>query len=133
VSAEGIWKREPSAESREVLPEAGEDYEDYEASEMEVLETMKAGKFDVVDNKVISQIQKNYKKSIVLAKNVKNLFGPHGVRTTSILPKEGAIRPKLAVIGPNFPQTSQLLQYWSGWSNMWPVGCTTILFLLFDT
>jgi hypothetical protein len=35
-----------------VLPEAGEDYR-YEGSEMEVLETMTAAKFDVVDNKVI--------------------------------------------------------------------------------
>jgi hypothetical protein len=37
-----------------VLSEAGEDYE---GSEMEVLETMTAAKFDVVDSKVISQIK----------------------------------------------------------------------------
>jgi hypothetical protein len=33
-----------------VLPEAGEDYKE---SEMKALETMKAAKFDVIDNKVV--------------------------------------------------------------------------------
>jgi hypothetical protein len=50
MSADGIRKREPCAESRGVIPEAGEDYE---GSQMEVLGTMTAAKFDVVDNKVI--------------------------------------------------------------------------------
>jgi hypothetical protein len=58
MSADGIRKQEPCAESRGVLPEAGEDYE---GSEMEVLGTMTAAKFDVVDNKVIDLKSKKYK------------------------------------------------------------------------
>jgi hypothetical protein len=41
VSVEGIRKCRPQEELREVLPEAGEDYE---GSEMEVLEAMKEAK-----------------------------------------------------------------------------------------
>jgi hypothetical protein len=50
VSADGIQKREPSTELQGVLREAGEDYKGFE---IEVLETIKAAKFDVVNNKVI--------------------------------------------------------------------------------
>jgi hypothetical protein len=58
MSADGIRKREPCAEPRGVLPEAGEDYE---GSEMEALGTMTAAKFDVVDNKVIDLKSNKYK------------------------------------------------------------------------
>jgi hypothetical protein len=58
MSADGIRKREPCAESQGVLPEAGEDYE---GSEVEVLGTMTVAKFDVVDNKVIDLKSKKYK------------------------------------------------------------------------
>jgi hypothetical protein len=57
MSADGIRRWEPCAELRGVLPEAGEDYE---GSEMEVLGTMTAAKFDVVDNKVLDLKSKQY-------------------------------------------------------------------------
>jgi hypothetical protein len=58
VSAEGIRKCRPWAESREGLPKAGEDYE---GSKMEVLETMKAAKFDIINNKIIDLKSKKFK------------------------------------------------------------------------
>jgi hypothetical protein len=51
VSLEAIRICEPCMESPEVLPEAAG--KDYEGSKMEVLETMKAVKFDIVNHKVI--------------------------------------------------------------------------------
>jgi hypothetical protein len=58
MSADGIWKQEPCTESHGVLPEAGKDYE---VSKMEVLETITAEKFNVIDNKVIDLKSKKYR------------------------------------------------------------------------
>jgi hypothetical protein len=46
-----------------VLPEAGRDYEVFE---MEVLETMKAAKFDVLDNKVRDLKSKTLKCKVLV-------------------------------------------------------------------
>jgi hypothetical protein len=81
VSADRIRKQEPSAESWVVLSEAGEDYK---GSKTEVLETMKAAKFDVFNNKVIFSNPKHW-NLIVLPNNVQNPFDPHSIPTTSIL------------------------------------------------
>jgi hypothetical protein len=62
VSPEGILKRKPCTESREVLPEAGKDYE---GPQIDLLETMKKAKFDVMDNKVIDLKSKTLKHNIL--------------------------------------------------------------------